>query len=143
MELKGNNERAIDVPVNLMADLWQYTLHERYQHESIHGNKIPALFLNQQGNAYANDGKGLNKILTDLGLAFRVTPHMLRHTYATHTLYDMRKKGSVTDPLMYVKNRLGHSSITSTEIYLHFLDQIEDDLMTDYQIMLDQVGEYE
>lgn len=138
MAIKNNHERAIDVPVALMADLWQYVLHERFQAESIHGQKESVLFLTSQGRPFANDGAGLNKILTDLGLPFRVAPHMLRHTYATHTLYAMREKKSRTDPLLYVKNRLGHSSIHSTLIYLHFLDEIEDDLMTNYQLMIDR-----
>lgn len=138
MAIKNNHERAIDVPVALMADLWQYVLHERFQAKSIHGQKQAELFLNGQGRPFANYGAGLNKILTDLGLPFRVAPHMLRHTYATHTLYAMREKKSRTDPLLYVKNRLGHASIHSTLIYLHFLDEIEDDLMTDYQLMIDR-----
>jgi site-specific recombinase XerD len=142
MKTKGNNERAIDVSVALMADLWQYALHERHQLESIHDDKETVLFLNHQGRAYANDGKGMYKILKDLGLPFRVHPHMLRHTYATHTLYDMRKKKTETDPLLYVKNRLGHASLSSTQVYVHLLDEIADDLMTDYQEEIDKECAY-
>lgn len=138
MDVKRDVGRAIDVPIALMADLWQYVLHERFKLQSIHGEKESVLFLTSQGRAWANDGQGLGKILKDLGLPFRVTPHMLRHTYATHTLYGMRKNKTKTDPLLYVRNRLGHVSITTTEIYLHFLDEIEDDLMTDYQLMIDR-----
>jgi site-specific recombinase XerD len=138
MKTKGDKERAIDVSVALMADLWEYTLHERHQLESIHDDNEPVLFLNHQGRAYANEGKGLNNILNRLNLPFKVHPHILRHTYATHTLHDMRAKKSKTDPLLYVKNRLGHASITTTEQYLHLLDEIQDDLMTDYQQMIDK-----
>ena len=138
MQTKGAKERAIDISVALMADLWEYTLHERHQLQSIHDDNETVLFLNHQGRAYANDGKGLNTILNKLNLPFKVYPHILRHTYATHTLHDMRAKKSKTDPLLYVKNRLGHSSITTTEQYLHLLDEIQDDLMTDYQKMIDK-----
>nr|VFJ93234.1 MAG: Phage integrase family protein [Candidatus Kentron sp. LFY] len=52
------------------------------------------------------------RIGEDAKLTRRITPHMLRHTCATHLLdagVDMR----------YVQKLLGHQSITTTEIYTH------------------------
>jgi integrase/recombinase XerD len=62
-----------------------------------------------------------------------------RHTYATYTLAYMRKHKSATDPLLYVRDRLGHSSVSVTERYLHYLDAIEDDLITAYQDEIDNL----
>ncbi|MBN0224280.1 tyrosine-type recombinase/integrase, partial [Pseudomonas aeruginosa] len=70
---------------------------------------------------------------------FTVTPHMLRHTYATHTLHDMRRRKSVIDPLLYVRDRLGHSSVATTQRYLHLISMIEDDVMGEYQEFIDSV----
>lgn len=49
----------------------------------------------------------------------------------------MRQNKTSQDPLLYLKQRLGHSSINSTLIYLHYLDQVEDELMTSYQEEID------
>ena len=78
----------------------------------------------------------VRKIQKVLGYAH---PHMLRHTYATYTLYEMRKRGSSVDPLMYVRDRLGHSSITTTEQYLHYLSLVEDEVVTDFQDEIDHI----
>jgi integrase len=45
------------------------------------------------------------------------------------------------NPLMYVRDRLGHSSITTTEKYLHFIDDIADGVMNDYQREIDNLVE--
>jgi len=139
MKLKGDKSRIIDVPVGLMADLWQYVLHERNQLESLSKDKHNELFLSQYGTKY--NERSLNSLWSRLDLPFKVTPHILRHTYATHTLYELRQKKNVgVDPLMYVRDRLGHSSITTTQKYLHFINQVEDDLMTDYQLEIDKLS---
>ena len=64
----------------------------------------------------------------------------LRNTYATHTLKSLMQKKSLRfNPLLYVRDRLGHSSITTTERYLHFLDELEDDLRTQYQQEIEDI----
>ncbi|CDZ79362.1 Tyrosine recombinase XerD [Legionella massiliensis] len=140
MKIKGNKPRGIDIPRSLMSDLWQYILHERAQLEKRSGEKQPTLFLNRNGYPWGNSGKSLNNLWKHLNLPFKVTPHMLRHTYATHTLYEMRKRKSQIDPLLYVRERLGHSSILTTEKYLHYINDLEDKLMTDYQEEIDEIS---
>ena len=141
MRTKGSKSRKIHVPRLLMEDLWQYVIHERYQLEHITGEPQEALFLSRYGKPLAENGKSFSKILNDLNLDFHVTPHMLRHTYATHTLFGMRERKSRSDPLMYVRDRLGHASIATTQRYLHYLEEVEDDLMTAYQEEVDALGQ--
>jgi integrase len=141
MKTKGNKSRGIDIPRLLMESLWQYVLHERNHLEKVSENKYPELFLNKNGRPWAQSGKSLNNLWKNLGLPFKVTPHMLRHTYATYTLFELRKRKIQIDPLLYVRDRLGHASIQTTEKYLHYLSEIEEQLMTDYQNDLDLIFE--
>lgn len=141
IKLKGGKSRTIDIPVGLMADLWQYVIHERNQ-SNCSQEDCSELFLTQYGTPY--NERSLNGLWGRLGLPFKVSPHVLRHTYATHTLYELRKKKGIgIDPLMYVRDRLGHSSINTTQKYLHFINQVEDDLMTDYQSEIDEISSSE
>lgn len=140
MKTKGSKSRKIHIPSLLMEDLWQYVIHERNKLERITGSSQDELFLSRYGKPLAESGKSFGKILKDLKLNFLVTPHMLRHTFATHTLFGMRERKSRNDPLMYVRDRLGHSSIATTQKYLHYLEEVEDDLIIAYQEEIDALA---
>jgi integrase/recombinase XerD len=78
-----------------------------------------ALFLNRRGSPMKSQSirsKLRRYAETEVGLARRITPHMLRHTAATlliETGVDIR----------FVQRMLGHSSIATTEIYTHVSDE--------------------
>jgi integrase/recombinase XerD len=79
---------------------------------------ISALFVNRHGFAMKPQSirSNLRRYATEVGLARRITPHMLRHTAATlliETGVDIR----------FVQKLLGHSSIATTEIYTHVSDE--------------------
>ena len=139
MILKGNRPRSIDVPRRLMQFLWEYLLFDRAELQARNVEQSPRLFLTHDGQAYANNGKSLNNLWRNLDLPFRVTPHTLRHTYATHTLFHLKKKHSIIDPLLYLRERLGHSSVSTTERYLHHLSAVDDRVLTEYQNELDSI----
>ncbi|MCY1532687.1 hypothetical protein D9M68_679710 [compost metagenome] len=57
---------------------------------------------------------------------------MLRHTYATTTLFVLRKINPPFDPLIFLQDRLGHEFIETTMIYLHFLDTVQEEYLEEY-----------
>lgn len=140
MLLKGGRPRTIDVPFGLMERLWDYILHER-NHRLI-GNSIEepeALFINRCGVPYSVNSQSINtQIKNVLGYAYQ---HMLRHTYATHTMCALKNEhGGKSDyALMYIRDRLGHVSVTTTEKYLHYVESLEDELMSSYQQEIDSI----
>lgn len=140
---KGEKERSIDIPARLMNDLWDYVNELRFQQQKASGVASNYLFLTTEGNEWS-DGDGFNKALNKLNLPFKVNPHKLRHTYATHMLHGLQKlKSTKFEPLMYLQSRLGHSSITTTMQYLHLVNDLIDDLSLEYQDTINAIDERE
>jgi integrase/recombinase XerD len=108
---KGNKERI--VPVGAVARLWiaRY-LAERSQRQ---GEKsCPYLFTGGRGTGISRQRVwGMVKAYARrAGITQRVTPHTLRHSFATHLL------GGGAD-LRAIQEMLGHARITTTQIYTH------------------------
>ncbi len=142
MKIKNKKARGIDIPRNVMQELWNYIKFERNERANMaNNNDKNILFLNQHGKAWACGGRGLNKVYSDLNLEFKIKPHILRHTYATHLLYVLSKRKPPFEPLIYVRDRMGHSSVKTTEQYLHYLELVEDEIMD--EIQLDIAAHYE
>lgn len=135
MKTKGNKIRQIDIPASLMRDLWSYIKYDRQVRFSLCSSEKDKklLFLTEHGKRFSNGGRGLNKLYKELALPFKLNPHILRHTYATHTLYVLTKMNLPMVPLIYLRDRLGHSSIKTTEIYLHFIELVDDSVLDTMQ----------
>lgn len=137
---KGSRVRDIYMSRKLMRDLHHYVVHTRGQRAFLSPSKSPQLFLNQRGSAFAASGKGIERIVRRIGeeIGVAVHPHMLRHTYATHTLHAMRAVSSGIDPLVFVQRQLGHASIKDTMIYLHLVNERADDAVLAYEDELNE-----
>ena len=112
---KGSKERI--VPIN---DYEKYFFKEYLEKRSlflINGNN-DYLFLNNHGKKMTRQGfqKNLKKILFEKGIKKNVTPHTLRHSFASHML-----KGGAD--LRSLQMLLGHSDISTTKIYSHITNE--------------------
>lgn len=139
MALKYGRPRSIDVPTDLMEDLWWYVVRQRRARAdaAVSAPDGDAVFLTEHGRPYGDTA------LTDIFAAlqrrvgFYVRPHMLRHTYATYTLWRLRQSSHQGDPLLYVRDRLGHSSVVTTAVYLHLINQLDADLVLQHEDEID------
>jgi len=109
---KGNKERIVPVgrPALRAADRYLQTARP-----DLLGTKLSAaLFLNTRGGRLSRVSvwSVVKTSALAAGLSDEVTPHTLRHTYATHLL-----EGGAD--LRVVQELLGHAAITTTEIYTH------------------------
>ena len=143
-ETKGSKERSIDVPAVLMDDLWGYVNELRFQQQRDSGVETNCLFLTKEGKAFSPNSNAFNNALTALKLDFHVTPHMLRHTYATQMLrWLQRSKNLAFNAVMYIQARLGHAQLSTTMVYLHLINDLIDDLSIEYQDAINSLGESE
>lgn len=136
MKTKGSKPRDIWVSRRFMGELYRYSVLVRGELASLSGTPQPTLFLTQAGKAYANHGKQIEVIVRKNGrkAGFKTHPHILRHTYATHTLVALQRDRAAhtVEPLVFVQHQLGHSSIATTMIYLHLINSLVDDAVLAY-----------
>lgn len=144
MVTKGSKPREIYVSRQLMSELYHYAKKVRGERTSLIKPLQKALFLNHSGDAYGLDGKSLNRIISKTGkrAGIRAHTHMLRHTYATHTLVSLqRNPANGLDPLVFLQKQLGHSSIQTTMVYLHLVNEMADQAVLAYDDELNALTE--
>ena len=109
---KGSKERLVPIHERAVAALRCYI---DSAWPSLAGEKSgSAIFLNRRGKRLTRQGLWLilKGYAARAGIEAPVTPHTLRHSFATHLL-----RGGA--PLRHVQDLLGHASITTTRVYTH------------------------
>ena len=110
---KGNKERLVPIGSEAIKYIRLYLSHTRNTIKVVSGNE-DILFLNKRGTKLSR--VMIFMLIKDLakkaGITKNISPHTLRHSFATHLV-----EGGAD--LRAVQDMLGHESITTTEIYTH------------------------
>lgn len=108
---KGNKERMVPLGEMAVISLRKYI--EGARLELTKGN-TDLLFFNYKGDKMSRQGfyKYIVQLARDCGISKEISPHTIRHSFATHLL-----EGGVD--LRIVQELLGHEDISTTQIYTH------------------------
>jgi integrase/recombinase XerD len=110
---KGNKERYVPIHLKAQKYIVSYQTEIRSNIQSKKGFE-DTLFLNRRGSGLTR--QMIFIILKDLAIKIdlkkKISPHTLRHSFATHLL----QNGA---DLRAIQQMLGHESITTTEVYVH------------------------
>lgn len=124
---KGNKERI--VPLSKIAVNYLDMYINVYRNMLFVKNQKPtdSLFLNNHGNRMTRQGlyKIIGEVAKKQGIEKEITPHVLRHSFATHMIEcgaDIRS----------VQELLGHENIVTTEIYTHLANNFIKDNYNEY-----------
>ncbi len=107
---KGSKERYVQIGSQEVLRL----VKEYYNLNQQEIDKSGFLFINRQGRRFSEQSirRMIQKYSCQAGISIHITPHMFRHSVATYLL----EEGV---DIMYIQRILGHSSIKTTQIYLH------------------------
>jgi integrase/recombinase XerD len=109
---KGSKERVVPIGQSAVRAVRAYL--ERGRPALVKGRAEPHLFVNFRGGSLSRQGlyKIVRRYAAGAGLEERMSPHTLRHTFATHLLAggcDLRS----------VQEMLGHADVSTTQLYTH------------------------
>jgi site-specific recombinase XerD len=134
---KGSKTRTVMLPYDLAVALWEYFAFTRSKlailYKRNNGRETSRFFLSESGEELSIMHLNNTFRLVSARTGIRCNPHMMRHTFGTYELLRMTLKVGESKALLWVRDRMGHSSITTTENYIHSGDLIKNDDVDGYQ----------
>ena len=123
---KGDKERLIPIGKKTINELMLYIKGERL-HQDIKPKFSDKVFISARGTSLTRQSVFLlvKSLAEKAGIKKTISPHTLRHSFATHLI-----EGGAD--LRAVQQMLGHSSITTTEIYTHISDEYLRQVIMEY-----------
>ena len=117
---KGRKERYIQISNTAVLDI----LRKYYEENEPEIKKSGYFFINNRGNRYTEQSIRLmlKKYTLKAGIQRKITPHMFRHSFATYLI----EEGV---DVSCVQQLLGHSSIKTTQIYIHVAAKKQADIL--------------
>nr|WP_251132494.1 MULTISPECIES: site-specific tyrosine recombinase XerD [unclassified Exiguobacterium] len=108
---KGNKTRIIPISTTAIESVTTYLELAR---NSLGGQQTDYVFLNSRGSRLSRQGfwKMIKRRAREAGIEKEITPHVLRHSFATHLL----ENGA---DLRVVQEMLGHADLSTTQMYTH------------------------
>ena len=115
---KGSKERVVPLYDRVVDVVQEYVTNGRSELLAASNRNEQALFLNRRGDRLTRQGFWLilKSHASNAGIVQTITPHTLRHSFATHLL-----AGGAS--LRNVQEFLGHASIATTQIYTHITSE--------------------
>ena len=106
---KGDKERLIPIEIELAHNISEYLALKQQEM-----GDVEWLFVNRKGKQMSPESVNyvVKKYMTSLSNADRVSPHVFRHSFATHILNE-------GGDLAAIKELMGHENLATTEIYTH------------------------
>lgn len=123
---KGSKERLVPIGNKTLHELMLYVKGERL-HQDIKPKFSDKVFISARGTSLTRQSVFLlvKSLAEKAGIKKTISPHTLRHSFATHLL-----EGGAD--LRAVQQMLGHSSISTTEIYTHISDEYLRQVIMEY-----------
>lgn len=123
---KGSKERLVPIGNKTLHELMLYVKGERL-HQDIKPKFSDKVFISARGTSLTRQSVFLlvKRLAEQAGIKKTISPHTLRHSFATHLI-----EGGAD--LRAVQQMLGHSSITTTEIYTHISDEYLRQIIMEY-----------
>lgn len=137
---KGQKWRAVLFPVRLLRSI------DRYVHMEWRGctrgaaDAASTVFVGRNGQPLRTPA--INRVFSTncRRTGLHIWPHMLRHAYAVERLAYLQDIGA-PNPLKTLQLELGHSSLATTERYLHITDRMRSDLLAAHNSFVDRLLE--
>lgn len=131
---KGNKQRIVTTTFECYKYIKKYIIHKRQYIVDKTNSELDYLFLSNNG--IQMDTGNIRKMIKTYGKKSgfkdweKLSPHKLRHTYATNMIHARNPDGGVKFDIETISRSMGHESLATTSVYSH----TDDDLVSEMQI---------